>query len=624
MKYRAEIDGLRALAVVPVILFHAGFEMFSGGFVGVDVFFVISGYLITTILVENIENDRFSIVNFYEKRARRILPVLYLVTISSAIASTFILYPEYLVTFGKSLISTPIFLANFFFWSERGYFGGASELQPLIHLWSLAVEEQFYIIFPLFLLLIRNHKKVFYTALAIAFFASIISSYYITSIHFDTAFYFPITRAWELIFGALAAIILRKELFDVQGYKADIISIIGLLLISYAYLSFDSQTPFPSIYALIPVLGTFLYVVAASNSRITKAVFSSKPLVIIGLGSFSLYLWHQPIFALSRHLGIFESSIPALLCLTSLLSYLSYRYVESPFRNKSLVSRKMVAIFSTVGGLLLIVIGSVLVLNHGFPNRYPVKDRALLTQLSDYKSYNQIAFDARRGRQFADNDKRRIVLIGDSYAKDLLNVLIESHLFSDAQFSTHQVNSECGNLYLSNYEEVEHYIPRNRLERCKVMGWYEGASFDAILSEADEIWLAASWESWVVDYLPRSMENLRNKYHKPIRVFGIKNFGKIEPYELLAIPANDRATFTQRTSDSAEEISAKLAAELGDYEFFYPLLQPLCGGSSIECRIFTDDGLLMSADGKHLTKEGAIESSKRLSSVLAEISSPPR
>ena len=173
MKYRAEIDGFRALTVVPVMFFHAGVELFSGGFVGVDVFFVISGYLIASILIEDLEKKRFSITNFYERRARRILPILYIVTISSSLVSSIFLYPEYLVSFAKSVISAPIFLANFFFWSERGYFGETSELKPLIHLWSLAVEEQFYIAFPIFLLLIKKHQKIFYISLAIAFFASI-------------------------------------------------------------------------------------------------------------------------------------------------------------------------------------------------------------------------------------------------------------------------------------------------------------------------------------------------------------------------------------------------------------------------------------------------------------------
>jgi peptidoglycan/LPS O-acetylase OafA/YrhL len=621
MKYRAEIDGLRALAIAPVVLFHSGLELFGGGFVGVDVFFVISGYLITTILIKDIEKKRFNILNFYERRARRILPALYTVAISTAIVSTIILYPEYLLSFAKSLIATPLFSANFYFWSERGYFGTSSELKPLIHLWSLAVEEQFYIVFPMILLLIKKFQKTFYVILVLGFIISLGASYYVTKIHFDTAFYFPITRAWELIAGSIAALILHKRLVNFKTYKAELISSFGLLLIVYSYLVFDSQTPFPSVYALIPVIGTFLFIISASFSYYIKKIFSLKPLVFIGLLSFSLYLWHQPIFALARHSMIFDDKLPELSLLTLILSYVTYRYVETPFRNKLFVSGKNIFLFSFSGGILLILIGYFILTNNGFPNRYSVENRALLKQLSDNKGYNQRIFDSLQLRQFSENSKRRIVIVGDSHAKDLLNILVESKLFSNVQFSTHQVNSKCGNLYLENYNIIEKYIPIKSLERCKILGWYQGETFNKILTEADEIWLASSWHLWVIDQLPKSISRLSNQYSVPIRVFGIKSFGGVFPYEMLSIPSEQRVTYTHVIKKTTVEISETLNRTLSQYDLFYPLLQPLCGGNYLECKIFTGDGLLMSADGGHLTKEGAVESANRLRLTLKSISS---
>ena len=256
MKYRAEIDGLRALAVLPVILFHAGFELFSGGFVGVDVFFVISGYLITTILIEDIENKRFSIVNFYERRARRILPALYVVTITTAIASTLILFPEQLKSFAKSLISVPLFSANFYFWSERGYFGESSDLKPLIHIWSLAVEAQFYIVFPVFLLLLLRHKKTFYALLSLAFLLSIASSYYVTQIHFDTAFYFPVTRAWELLFGSFAALLMNKRNIFNSKIMAELVASLGLLFIIFSAFRFKVGDKFSPVNKVLYAFAT--------------------------------------------------------------------------------------------------------------------------------------------------------------------------------------------------------------------------------------------------------------------------------------------------------------------------------------------------------------------------------
>ena len=620
MKYRAEIDGLRALAVVPVILFHAGFELFSGGFVGVDVFFVISGYLITTILIEDIENKRFSIVSFYERRARRILPAMYVVVMATAIASTLILFPEQLKSFAKSLISAPLFSANFFFWSERGYFGESSELKPLIHLWSLAIEEQFYIVFPIFLSLLSKFKKTFYALLSITFLLSIASSYYITKIHFDTAFYFPITRAWELLVGSFAALLLNKRKNIYPAGVAEFAAFFGLSLVIFSYLNFDSSTPFPGVYALIPVLGTFLFIMSASSTRYIKNIFSYKPIVFTGLLSFSLYLWHQPIFALTRHLGIFDEHLVFITLCTVLLSYLTFRLVEQPFRNRSIFKRKAIFFSSAAVGVTIVLGGLFMVKNDGLPNRFAEEDRSLLTQLASYQGYNQRVFDSLENRTFDGSESKRVVLIGDSHAKDFLNIAIESELFVDVQFSTRQVNSECGNLYLDDYSVIESYIPENRLARCRFLGWYDGEEFRDILENADEIWLVAAWKSWVVDYLPSSIESLSDDFNVPVRVFGIKNFGSISPYDLISVPASQRGIYTQSANHKSIQISSHLARVMREYEFFYPLLTPLCDGDYNQCKIFTDAGLLVSADGGHLTREGAIESAERLSDVLMNIS----
>ena len=624
MKYRAEIDGLRALAVVPVILFHAGFELFSGGFVGVDVFFVISGYLITTILIEDIENKRFSIINFYERRARRILPALYIVVITTAIASTLILYPEQLKSFGKSLISTPLFSANFYFWSERGYFGKSSELKPLIHLWSLAVEEQFYIVFPIILLLLAKFRKSLYLLLTLGFLLSLASSYYVTKVHFDTAFYFPFTRAWELVFGSFAALIMTRYKRINSTALAEVATGVGLSLVIFSYLNFDSTTPFPGVHAFIPVFGTFLFIISASSSRWIKGIFSLKPIVYFGLLSFSLYLWHQPIFALTRHLNIFEENLLLITLCTILLSYLTFNYVEAPFRNREFFNRKVVFLLSTTVGILIVIGGLVVVSNDGFPGRFPPEDRNLLVQLANYEGYNQRAFDSIENVPFDSDNSKRIVVIGDSYAKDFLNIVIESNLFADVQFSTRQINSECGNLYLDDYSVIVPYIPKNRLARCRFLGWYGEEDFRDILRNADEIWLTALWREWVVDFLPLSISRLKDDYNIPIRVFGIKNFGSISPYRLISIPASQRSNYSQIVNQKSIQVSSKLANVMEGYEFYYPLLAPLCDGDYNECKIFTDAGFLVSRDGNHLTREGAIESAERISDVLTSIANSIR
>ena len=621
MKYRPEIDGLRALAVVPVILFHAGFEFFSGGFVGVDVFFVISGYLITTIIIQDIDKKRFSLVYFYERRARRILPVLYVVVFFTLIASYFILLPEDLVSLGKSAVSIPLFSSNFYFWSERGYFGVANELKPLVHTWSLAVEEQFYIVFPLLLIILKNYRKILFVILVAGFCLSLSASYYVTLIHFDTAFYFPATRAWELLVGGFCGILLYKTSFKLTKNWADFVSIIGLLLIFYAYIMFNSSTLFPYINALIPVLGCALYIISSQNSSAVQKIFSNRIIVYVGLISFSLYLWHQSLFAIARHLQLFENNQLILIAVSFMLSTLTFKFVEKPFRNKVSVSKKTLIRSGLLGTVLIVVIGMVYAINNGFPSRYAKEDRVLLKQLATNKGYNEKRFDAIEYKQFSPSSDYKVALVGDSHAKDFLNIIAESGKFSDYEFSTRQVNSECGNLLLKSYDAIQKFIPKNRKERCYLLGRYEGEKHNQILNDADEIWIVAAWRDWTVELIPESIKNLDGLYNKPIRVFGVKNFGRINTQKSINIPHANRPTYTQSIRESALTTS-RLMDDLEFYDFYYPLIDKLCGGKKEQCQIFTPNGLLMSNDGWHLTKEGAIEGAKRINDILLRLKMP--
>ena len=619
MKYRPEIDGLRALAVIPVIMFHAGFGLFSGGFVGVDVFFVISGYLITTILIQDIDNNYFNIIDFYERRARRILPVLYVVVMSTLVASYFSLYPADIVSMAKSAVSIPFFSSNFFFWSERGYFETATELKPLIHTWSLAVEEQFYIIFPLLLILLRAYRKILYILITGAFILSLGASYYMTLIHFDTAFYFPFTRAWELLAGSFCAILLLKTNLKLSSVWADLLSLIGLSLIIYAYLVFDSTTLFPYINALTPVLGTALYIITSQNSNFIRRIFSFKGFVYVGLISYSLYLWHQPLFSIARHLEIFEDNIFMLIVATFILSIISYSYIERPFRNKDMVSRKTLINASLLGTVLIVTISFIYITNNGYSKRYSVSQQAILEQFVHYKGYNEKRFDAIKLKTFTRNESYKVVLIGDSYAKDFLNIIAENDLLPNYEFSSRRINSECGNLLLKDYNTIQKFIPKSRKSRCVILGRYEGEAINKILLEADEIWLISAWENWVIEKLPSSIQNLKAKYKKPIRVFGLKNFGDINLKKIMRIEPDTRVEFAQSIKHSAKSINHNLDNVLASYEYYHPIMNNLCGGDNNACKIFTRNQLLMSADESHLTKAGAIEAGIRLQGLFIKL-----
>ena len=378
MKYRAEIDGLRALAVVPVILFHAGFEWFGGGFVGVDVFFVISGYLIGNIVFVEMMDGKFSLVNFYERRARRILPALFLVMSVCVPFGWMWLNPTDLKDFGQSLLAVVTFSSNILFWWESGYFGAAQELRPLLHTWSLAVEEQYYIFFPLFLILTwRLGTKWIVGLLSLIFMLSLGISEWGASHKPMAAFYFLPGRVWELLMGFFVAIYLQYKPRPKANSISQIFGIFGLGMILYSIVFFDEHTLFPGFHALVPTIGTGLIILFAVPKTLIHRVLSIKLAVGIGLISYGAYLWHQPLLAFARHrfLGEVSASLLISLCVASfLIAWLTWYFVEKPFRDRKIISRRFVFVFSSLGIFVFSSLGILLHLEEGYKHRAGFSD----------------------------------------------------------------------------------------------------------------------------------------------------------------------------------------------------------------------------------------------------------
>lgn len=361
MNYRSEIDGLRALAVLPVILFHAGFKWFSGGFVGVDVFFVISGYLISTIIISEMAEGKFSLVNFYERRARRILPALFFVMLVCLPFAWLWLLPSSLRDFGQSLVGVTTFSSNILFWLETGYFVAAIEFKPLLHTWSLAVEEQYYILFPLFLLLTwKLGVRWVLTFLFIIFSISLGFAHWGAFNQPIPTFYLLPSRVWELLIGVFLSFYLQHKSYLKSHNINQILSLLGLGMIIYSIIAFDESTPFPSLYALIPTVGTGLLILSAVPNTIVYKLLSFAPIVGVGLISYSAYLWHQPIlvFARLRLLDEMSDIFIIILCLFSLImGYFSWKFIEKPFRSKKKTSRNTIFIFSVIGIVFFSVVG---------------------------------------------------------------------------------------------------------------------------------------------------------------------------------------------------------------------------------------------------------------------------
>jgi peptidoglycan/LPS O-acetylase OafA/YrhL len=362
MEYRKEIDGLRALAVLAVIFYHAGFGIFSGGFVGVDIFFVISGYLITTIIISDLSNNKFSIVNFYERRIRRILPALFFILFLCIPLSIIFFLPDELRKFSKSVVAVSLYFSNIQFLKESGYFDIAAEMKPLLHTWSLAVEEQFYVFFPLFMVGIwRFQKKVVFIAVLILSIASLVLSQIAIDYKPDASFFLLPTRIWELSAGSLVALyFFCRPQKSVTGVLPQILSLLGVFLIIYSVFLFNESTPFPGIYALIPVIGTVLVISCAWSDTYVGKFLSYKFFVSIGLISYSAYLWHHPIFVFYRYASLDEINKLTycfLIVATFIFAYFSWKFVEQPFRRKNYINRKHVFIFAAVGTLFFVGAG---------------------------------------------------------------------------------------------------------------------------------------------------------------------------------------------------------------------------------------------------------------------------
>lgn len=369
MHYRPEIDGLRAIAVISVILFHAGFQLFSGGFVGVDIFFVISGYLITTIILADLEAGRFSILNFYERRARRILPALYLVMASCLPFAWLWLMPSDAKELSKSVMAGLVFAPNIFFWRQSDYFDAATELKPLLHTWSLGIEEQFYVLFPIVLMFAWHlgRKRIVVLLTIMALLSLALAEYAISRKPAATFFLLP-TRAWELGMGSLIAFYLEgKERGKFPPVLHQILSLVGLGLIAVGILIFSKETPFPGLSALIPTVGAGLIIVFAFPGTLVGRLLVSRVLVGVGLVSYSAYLWHQPLLSYARHRSLTEPNdlvTTSLIVLTFGLAYLTWRYVETPFRRGNIVTKNVLWRFSSASVVVIAVSAASLQLIH--------------------------------------------------------------------------------------------------------------------------------------------------------------------------------------------------------------------------------------------------------------------
>ena len=620
MKYRAEIDGLRALAVLPVIFFHGGFDWFSGGFVGVDVFFVISGYLITTIIITELAEEKFSIVNFYERRARRILPALFFVMAACIPFAWFLLVPSDFVEFGHSLIAVSTFSSNFLFWSESGYFGGPAELKPLLHTWSLAIEEQYYILFPLFIMLTwqLGIRWIFIMLLLIFILSLGLSEWAAYKIP-SANFYLLPTRGWELLIGVFIAFYLKYNTFIKSFLANQVLSLLGFSMIIYSIIVFNASTPFPGFYALIPTIGTALVILCSVPKTTIHKLLSLKLIVGIGLISYSTYLWHQPILAFTKNFteGEMHNLIVLILCISSFFfGWFSWRFIERPFRKKSYLERKSVFKFSLLGIFIFSIIGGSIHIYDGGVKLYSQQKQGIITTfLSDNKGYTE-----KRERYVSlykfdkSNNKKDILIIGDSHMQDLVNAVYEAGLNDNYEFSSFLISINCGIYFVKDKKDIEE--PKFD---CENRSFFNSNLKEKMLS-ADEIWVISSWnQQEVKKYMAKSIKNILN-VNRNVKIFGTKSLGfvserrylKNEPENWKSFHKSNEEIKRFKYIENTNNLINKISMDLG-IEFINT--QHLICRRQNSCMNFSN-GDIISYDGDHLTPHGATILGNEIKQIL--------
>ncbi|MET0676037.1 MAG: acyltransferase family protein [Bradyrhizobium sp.] len=601
LKYRPDVDGLRAVAVMLVLHFHAFPDAMPGGFIGVDVFFVISGFLITGIIRREAELGRFSLIEFYNRRVRRIFPALIVVLCATLALGWFWMLPPAFTQLGSDAFASAAFLANIALLLQSGYFDVESAKKPLLHLWSLGIEEQFYLFWPLLLMLAVRLRINFLATTAVLGAASFLLNIALIGSHPVAAFYLPFTRAFELLAGAALACGWMKISHSVAPSNARAWA--GVVLIVAAAAILNHHRAFPGWWALLPVIGTAL-LLSSPAAWINRAVLASPPLIWIGLISYPLYLWHWPLLVFGamikfNPLTLLEREL--ILLLSTALAWATYRFVERPFRfgvpNRS-------KIFGLGAGMAMIAIaGAAVVWGRGFDSRMPPEIRAMASVATESFKWRvrECLLDLSRDTNFADScverDRRPLVLLwGDSTAGALLPGLRkaqEQRGFAIAQFTSNSCIPALGADIAG--------VPNCRAMNDKVLSLVREIKPDVVV-------LHGTWEKHL-DNVAQTVAALKNETEARVVVLGgVPTWRRGLPSEVLRHFMLHRTLIPERWPASAptayDAIMRARLEPLGAR--FISASDALCNEQGCLTRIGDAAADLTASDQIHLTDKGSV------------------
>lgn len=582
--YRPEIDGLRALAVLSVVLFHAKVPGFENGFLGVDIFFVISGFLITTIILREHAGPGFSYRDFVTRRARRILPALGVVAIVCIPFAYWLMLPDALENFGQSLVATTLSANNILLWLTSGYWDLSSEYKPLLHTWSLGVEEQFYVLYPLLLIGLFKFRRsallVGLSGLAVLSFCLMV---YELNRDVAAAFYLLHCRAWQLLVGGIAAMAAaRFEMKPSEQWAG-----LGVVMMLASMLPWPAGGLLLPVHMVLATVGAAFYLLwAASNLRVTWP-FTQRAVVFTGLISYSFYLWHQPVFAFLR-VALFEEPRPLAVALAGLLCFglaaLTWRYIEVPFRSPTKVPPRRFWSMVAVTTAASMIVGMAMHFSSGFPERLKYPD-------GQGAAGGAIAYNERIRRILPNavtaNKELPVVLIaGNSFARDFANVLIEAGLSNSLNLVYRDDVSACAAEWSTDQTQL--------------------------VSSVDLVVFASGL------YGNDCIENgkpVLTGLGVPFRYVGPKHFGN-NPNPLVRMTTEERIAVRLRVPTRIWSQNNSQGKQLGDV---YVDLLPVLAEDGRHIRVVNDQGILLSTDNIHLSKAGAVYLADELEHLMPEI-----
>ena len=618
-EYRSDIDVLRCSAVLAILLYHFQVKPFTGGFVGVDIFFVISGYLITGIILKESSKGVFDFLNFYGRRSRRLVPALLATVCLSFLAGYFIFFPEDFARESRATVFTLLGASNFLFWMESGYFDVDSLRKPLLHTWSLSVEFQYYAVWPPFIWFLAKAKRTatIVAALAVAALMSFVACVYIQHIDAAASFFLTPFRIWEFDAGALVFLLERRRLRN--ELTLEVLYFAGLILNVCCVVGYDRDMLFPGWTALPPVIGTALMIYAAPGAR--GSVFLDRwPVRYIGKISYSLYLVHWPILVFALYLfgpNLRPLQTAALIGLAFVMAVVLFELVESPFRGtKKIKGVSLFAFKAWCAGLIACVMAPAA---YGWASNglwaWRLSDSDVIkkinaTDLEAAKAYTWVNYDRFEQADDFKTTNRRVLIVGDSQSADILNMFVEAGLDKKAEIITRRVSYDCGLPYLPEGEREQFWARYNpitikapgKTEQCKL--YMDRLMSSPALANADVVIVVFLWEDFVRPFLSESLDAISKRARNRIWIVGSKKLSASSAQMVNNVGAIDKAE--RYAADSIPPDTKNLNRFLREIygSRFVDILSAVCPNTH-RCLILTDDYEPVFWDPAHFTKKGA-------------------